>query len=315
MIGTSFDKAQDRPHTSPKDVFLHLLMVGTLYASVISFITLLFQYIQYYFPDVLDYSAPSLSFTAQSSMATLIIVFPVFLFLSHLLQKEFKAHEEKSKSRLRKWLLSFTLFVAAIVIIVDLVTLIQSFLGGELTVRFLLKNATVLFVISAVFGYYLHQLKKTKPEATRNERIFVWAVSFVAVLSIVLGFILTGSPATQRLMQFDQERIWNLQTIQSQLVFHFQQKGALPETLTNISDDISGFALPRDPETGKEYEYQKSGEFSFTLCADFKTEYIISGKIPSRPIHSFETWDHGIGHACFARTIDPDFYPVREKIL
>jgi len=301
-----------KSRTSPKDVFVHLLMIGTLYASVISFIALWFQYINYYFPDVLDY-AGALPGAARSAMATLIIVFPVFLFLSHLLQNEFKAHAEKSKSRLRKWLLSFTLFVAAIVIIVDLVTLIQSFLAGELTSRFLLKNLIVLIVTGVIFGYYLRQLRKEKSALSKRERVFVWAVSISVICSVAFGFFIVGSPATQRVVQLDQERIWNLQTLQSQIVFYYQQKGVLPETLALLRDDISGFVPPHDPESGEAYEYQKADELSFMLCADFKIENMVSSKVSSRYISSFDNWDHGVGYTCFTRTIDPELYPVRER--
>lgn len=303
-----------KPHTSPKDVFLHILMMGTLYASVISFITLLFQYINFYFPDPFDYYAPAFSNAARGAMAILIIVFPVFIFLSHLLRKEFQKHPEKIKSRLRKWLLSFTLFIATIVIIVDLVTLIRNFLEGELTIRFLLKNASVLVIISVIFGYYLKQLKKEKEYFTKNEKLFVWAVAFVVLMTIAFGFLMTGSPLTQRLIKSDEQRISHLQMIQSQIVFYFQQKGELPATLSNLEDSISGFTPPQDPETGIFYEYQKQSDTSFILCATFKAESVEYTRVAPPPIHSFDTWDHQAGYACFSRTIDPELYPIREAL-
>ena len=39
----------------PRDLFLHLLAIVTLYWSAISFTTLLWQFINYFFPDALYY--------------------------------------------------------------------------------------------------------------------------------------------------------------------------------------------------------------------------------------------------------------------
>jgi hypothetical protein len=65
---------------------------------------------------------------------------------------------------IRKWLIYFTLFAAALIIIGDLVTLLNRFLEGELTVRFLLKVLAVFFVAGSVFYYYLWDLRKHKTE-------------------------------------------------------------------------------------------------------------------------------------------------------
>jgi hypothetical protein len=60
----------------------------------------------------------------------------------------------------RKWLTYATLFIAASVLVADLSTLVFNLLGGELTMRFLLKVATVGIIAGAVFGYYLWDMRK-----------------------------------------------------------------------------------------------------------------------------------------------------------
>src|SRR3989344_2392032 len=148
----------------PRDVFLHLLAIVTLYASAISFLVLIFDYIDAFTPDPLvDQGYYNLSGIYQSirwSLASLIVVFPVYILSARFLNKTYLTDPSRSNLRIRKWLLYFTLFVAALIIIGDLVTLIYRFLGGELTIRFLLKMVTVLFVAGAVFGYYLAELKR-----------------------------------------------------------------------------------------------------------------------------------------------------------
>jgi uncharacterized membrane protein len=151
--------------TSPKDFFIHLLAIAALYASAIAFLVLIFQYINHFFPDKLEldyYSRSSIFNAIRWSIATLIIVFPVCIITNWFLNKDYLKNPEKLNLRIRKWLIYFTLFIAAVIIIGDFVALIYNFLGGELTSRFLLKVLTVFFVAASIFGYYFWDIKKHK---------------------------------------------------------------------------------------------------------------------------------------------------------
>lgn len=153
--------------TSPKDVFLHLLAIASLYTSAISFLVLIFQYINVLLPDPLEGNFYALSSAYNSirwSIASLVVVFPVYILTSWFLDKGYRKSPSKRDLGIRKWLIYFTLFAAALIIIGDLVTLIFNLLGGELTLRFLLKVATVFFVSGSVFGYYFWDLRKYKTE-------------------------------------------------------------------------------------------------------------------------------------------------------
>jgi len=154
--------------TSPKDVFMHLLAIVTLYTSAISFLVLVFQYVNVLLPDPLSpdgfYNLSSAYSKIRWSISSLIIVFPVYIFTTWHLNKSYSATPSKSNLRIRKWLIYFTLFAAALIIIGDLVTLVYNFLGGELTLRFILKVLSVFFVTISVFVYYFWELKKYKNE-------------------------------------------------------------------------------------------------------------------------------------------------------
>ncbi|MBI5732522.1 hypothetical protein HY967_00995, partial [Candidatus Jorgensenbacteria bacterium] len=102
--------------TGPRDVFFQLLSIITLYLSAISFGTLLFQYINIHFPDPSIYGYEPYRGPLRLALATLVIVFPVFLWVSRFLNKEIEKMPEKAELRTRKWLLNFTLFATAIVI-------------------------------------------------------------------------------------------------------------------------------------------------------------------------------------------------------
>src|SRR5581483_4288834 len=122
-------------------------------------INLLLDYMNVAFPDPLNlyYSAGD---SIRWSLALLIIMFPVYFWVSRFLHKDIANEPGKSEIRIRKWLLYFTLFVSALLIIGDLVALIYNFLQGEITARFILKVIFVLAVAAAVFWYYLYDLRK-----------------------------------------------------------------------------------------------------------------------------------------------------------
>ena len=153
---------------SPKDVFLHLLVIIALYASAVGLLVLLFQYVNLAFPDPAlegaTYTREGYFSSIRFSVSSLVVVFPVFLFTSWFLNKGYNRTPSKRNLKIRKWLVYFTIFAAALVIIGDLITLIYNFLGGELTVRFILKVLAVFFVAGSIFTYYFWDVRKYKTE-------------------------------------------------------------------------------------------------------------------------------------------------------
>jgi len=302
---------------TPRDVFLHLLTVITLYVSAGSFISLIFKLINTAFPDVVGGSF-DFGRSIRYSMASLIIVFPVFVWLSCVLERDIEKDGEKGNLRIRRWLLYFTLFAAGILLIGDLVALVFQFLNGELTVRFVLKVLTILIVAGAIFLYYLSALKRpTKKSALM--RLALPGASIVVLAAIVCGFVIAGSPFHARLERLDAERIGHLQTLQSQILYFWQQKSRLPKTLDELKDPISGFIPPTDPDTHAAYEYKTTGTLSFDLCATFDLAIEVSepGKpVPYREYPGMfgENWEHSVGYYCFSRAIDPELYSIKPKV-
>lgn len=314
----------------PRDVFVHLLMIAMLYASAVSFLALIFQYINAAFPDTLSNYYLGILDAIRRSEATLLIVFPVYLLLSWVIGRDFAKTPGLREFKLRKWLVYFTLFISAITIIVDLVTLIYNFLGGDLKTSFVLKVAAVLLTAAAVFGYYLWDLRRPSDTHFKIPRIAAVITATVVLASIITGFFIVGSPQSQRSRRFDGERAQHLQTLQSQIVNYWLLKGKLPDSLGALTDHISGFSAPVDPESGQAYEYRVSGKLSFELCAVFKRDGTQSGAwnpssreapvftvaYPAKPYagpSANDNWTHSAGRMCFSRTIDPEFYRPQQK--
>jgi len=303
----------------PRDVFLHLLAIVTLYWSAVSFITLCWQYINYWFPDVLNryYYSEGFSGPIRFAVASLIIVFPVFLLVSWFLNKIYTKESQVRESKIRKWLIYLTLFIAALVIIGDLIFVINTFLGGEITVRFILKALSVLVVAVIVFWYYLDDVRRDYP--SKLSRYFAIATGAIVLISVVGSFFIIGSPMNARLAQIDNQKTNDLQNIQYQIVNYWQRKGQLPKILSDLNDPISGYISPNDPETSNSYEYniKDSSNLVFELCAEFNLDSSESQITPKAvyPIYDgvSQNWEHGIGRVCFERKIDKQLYPPLQK--
>src|SRR3990167_11554767 len=212
-----------------KDFFLHIAVIVLLYAGTVALLNILFRVINVAFPQVTQYGyygSTSISFP----VATLIVVFPLFLFLANVLRKGYAADPSQKEFPVRKWLIYITLFIAGAVLAGDLVTLIYYFLDGqEMTTAFLLKILSVLVVTGCIFGYYIDDLKDRLTNARRN----IWRVvaGILVVGSIVAGFSVLGTPSSQRMLRYDSQKVSDLQSIQWQVVNYWQQKGVLPATL------------------------------------------------------------------------------------
>lgn len=290
---------------TPRDVFLYLLNIFTFYAGVVSFIALFIQYIETIFPDPLNFYYTGMADAIRRSTSILVIAVPVFLLTSWLLSKVMGSIREKREFKLRKWLIYFTLFISAITIIVDLITFVNNFLSGELSIRFFLKVIVVLLVAASVFGYYIWDLRR-RDMASRTPKKLAFIVSSVVLTSIIAGFFIIGTPSAQRERKFDEKRVSDLQILQGQIINNWVQKQILPQKLSELEDSISGFVAPLDPKTKAPYEYNVISSLSFELCATFKT----SSKDFGPALRDFfrQNWEHKAGRTCFARTIDPELY-------
>ncbi|MCX6723328.1 MAG: DUF5671 domain-containing protein [Candidatus Staskawiczbacteria bacterium] len=303
----------------PRDLFLHLLAIVTLYWSSITFVTLLWQYINYYFPDVLNYYPGAFNEPMRFAIASLIIVFPVFILDSFYLNKIYRKEAQVRESKIRKWLIYLTLFITSLIIIGDLVSVINTFLAGEIKARFILKALSILLVAIVIFWYYLDDVRHDTP--TKLAKYFASVTSIIILIAVVGAFFIVGSPVTARLIQFDQQKVSDLQNIQYQVVNYWQRKEVLPNSLSDLNDKISGYVVPVDQQTNANYEYniKDATNLSFELCATFnrqtpsdnsrQVQYVVDPSVWPPKGSLLSSWYHETGRVCFYRIIDKQLYP------
>lgn len=311
------------PKVTPKDFFLWAGAMVALYGSVISFITLLFQYISYAYPDPLSYYSYSDPFSGSMrfAMASLIVLVPVTLVIMRFIRKDIARVPEKNDLWIRRWALVLTVFIAGAAVVGDLIALINSFLGGDLTTPFLLKVVVLFLVAGAAFLHFLADLRGYWTAQPGRAQMVGYAAALAVLIAIVSGFFIMGTPGEVRMMRYDSQKVSDLQNIQWQVVNYWQQKEALPASLAELQDPISGWKSPLDSQSGEPYKYEKTGDMSFKLCATFNwavTEETYGRDMVARPAYEYgietDNWLHGEGEHCFDRTIDPDRYPAYPKI-
>lgn len=287
--------SETKPKSAPRDVFLYLALLLSLYVSAFTFVGLMFTYIDYWMQDPL-YRSYSFASEIRWMLSVLLVVVPAFLVISWIVNRDLVKNPEHAELRVRKWVLSFTLFTSAGTAVGDLIYLIHNLLSGELTTSFVLKSLTLLAVAGSTFGYYLWDLKNPVSRMTHMKAAPGFVMS-VALVSIITGFSIVGSPGYERAQRLDEQRIYELRDLDRLIQSYYEEKSALPAHLEEINTNFSGQRLPRDPETKAPFEYKVLTQTSFELCANFKTKPAQGSWFSEND----SNWKYVPGKMCFTR--------------
>lgn len=300
----SADPNNPKPKPSAKDFFLNLGAFIALYTLVGSLLNLLFSVINEAYPKVSDYyyGNPSISWP----VATLIVVFPIFVLLMWFLEREYRTEPERQTSGIHRGLTYVTLFISGLVLAGDLITVVYYFIDGqELTTGFLLKVLVLFVVALSLFVYYISDLRqKLTPRARIAWRIFA---GVIILGSIVWGFSVIGSPRNQRLLNYDEQKVNDLVEIKYAVEEYYRDSGVLPENFEQISSSSYFYGSITDPQTQEPYEYEKTSSTTYSLCAEFNKD-ADENSFSDYGYRNNKEWAHPSGDHCFALKIDPKIY-------
>jgi hypothetical protein len=311
----------DKPRTTPKDFFLWAGAMVALYWSVIAFIFLVFNYIDYAFPNALSYLAQNpYDSGVGNEMAAIVVLFPVYVVLMWLIRRDAARDISRKEIWVRRWALILTLFLAGVSIAGDLIVLLStSFSGNELTAGFLLKTLILLLVAAGIFMHFIADFWGYWDKNLRYNRFAGAAAGLLLALTVIAGFVMFGTPWQAREYRLDAQRVADLRNVQLYILQYWQSKDALPANLTDLNDPISSSEVPTDPQSGSQYGYKITGTTSFELCADFNaSDYSATPYTQPEPANLYgvssgggisDYWGHAAGYICFDRTIDPQRYP------
>lgn len=328
------------PKSTPREFFLQLFVFTTLYVSIISLVSLLFNCIDLVYPrDGMD--LPSYLDSIRYNTAFLMIMFPVYCGVTFLVIKEDFQYPQKKQFKSRRFLVALTLFMAGLVSISTVAYTLYYFLQGEAGIPSVLKSITIIVISSWLFYYYYWDLKqnwKLLPLCVASSLLII-----LVIVSIGYGFSLTGSPWKAKSIKEDNAKVRVLKNLQDRIVQFWMTKKQFPETLAELglrqSDKID-LTIPGTTQAlivGTPLDiqgtrvYKKTGELSFQLCATFKyplsssdqTQYIstsvetpkfagfipMAGGVAGSPSgNEFleynpknDIWDHPAGAFCFSR--------------
>lgn len=289
IAGEGLEMAVPTPagSSAARDTCLYLLSFTTLYITVWSVIFLLFVFLDYLYPDATD-TADIRGVVAgvRYAIAAVLVSFPVFAFLTVFQERAVLKDPESQNLPVRRWLTYLTLFLAAAATLGNVITLLFCFLNGDLTTRFVLKAVVLLVITEIVLTYYAPSFRAAAQPllAPRSRRALAGVAAMIVVAAVGLGFFLSGSPASVRLVRLDEKRIDDLKAIHrvvQQMATTRDDKtgkvkltGALPKTIDEIIEyTYTKQGIPKldliDPQTCEPYVYVVTGGKEYELTATF----------------------------------------------
>jgi len=292
----------DNKHNA-KYVFYYLLSLAALIFMAISFGMVLFSIIDKIIPDILNNYSGVIDSRLKFAISALFISIPVFYLISALIHKGLRKGELEKDSAIRRWLTYFIILVSSLIILGVFVGIINNFLSGELTSRFILKALTMLLIAGASFSFYFYDIKRNNPEKPdKVVRIFFGATLIMVVAVFVAAWFFMESPQVARARRLDQALIQNFYNIESAVNSYYERKESLPEDLSGLLEDKRSYlslSSLSDPETGAAIVYNKISAEEFELCAEFRTSSFDNSLEGNRYISINEnSKEHDVGYQC-----------------
>lgn len=267
-----------------RDAFFYLLAFVTLGIWSVALVWLADAIVDRMLPSALKGLQDSSYFREEiaGQLASLIIAFPIFLFVSSRIVRDARLRPESLESGVRKWLTYIALVIAAITLVGDGVWFLRTFLVGDLTLRFVFKALALAIIAGGIFSYYLSTMRADGTHS--HDRSFGIAATVAVVACLILGFLGIGSPYYERQLAFDLRRENDLRDLRYQVQDYWTKHKTLPPKLTH----------PIDQETNKPYEYLKGKGPHYQLCATFDTPSSTSDDAAGNWTH------HASGTQCFS---------------
>lgn len=273
-----------RSYGSAREAFLYIVYFSLLGLIAGNTGGLAFSFIDHQLTDRLATDPYAGAFAATGmrwSVASLLVGFPIFLFLGARLAAKKRQDPERRRSRVHAWLTYITLIFAAGALIGDLVAVVFQFLNGELGARFIAKAGVVGVISAAILWNYSRDVERHSSRADLAGRALAILAILVVGALVAWAFSIVRSPYSARLQMADEQRLNGLIEATRLVDCHFTYAGALPESLEQMGPYLSDRAqrlpvadgcanlTPTDPMTGVSYAYRVIDKDSYEICATF----------------------------------------------
>jgi hypothetical protein len=284
-----------------KYAFYYLLSLVALVFTALSVGMVVFSIINKTIADAIINYSGSYDSQLKFAISALFIAAPIFYVISRLINQGLRRGELDKDSGIRRWLTYFILLVSFLIILGVFIGVINNFLSGELTTRFILKALTVLIISGAVFSYYLYDVKRDAAAAKDKVVLIFTGVSVVLVLAaFIAAWFFVESPATARARLLDQALVSNIYSLESAVNNFYVKTQALPDNLTAVA--ASGVYLDsrllNDPDSQEPIAYHKLGDRTFEFCATFRLDSAMNGDRNYPVVYPGDNKNHRAGYQC-----------------
>lgn len=292
-----------------KFTFFYLLSLICLIFTSASVLIIAFELIDKFIqapvgPVSGEFSGEAVKFAISSIFAAA----PVFYVVNVMIQKGLYKGELESGSGIRRWLTYLILFISSVFIIGWMIGIMNSFLNGEITLKFIFKALASLILASAIFGFYFYDIRRTETVGKKDKtiKIFFYASMAAVVILFFAAFFIIESPASVNKRRIDEEIIRSFQGIDQCIHKYYKDNGELPPDLPTVREGCPFIVIHelKDPETGDMFGYNIKGEKKFELCADFRTSN--KDKDHTRRYGISQMYEHDSGYQCLEGKINTE---------
>lgn len=228
-----------------------------------------------------------------------------FFVTTRLIYKSLVNGNLDKDSAVRRWLTYFVLLVSAVVMIVWLITTINSYLNGELTLKAILKTITVLAIAASIFSYYLYDIKR---EVVTDKKDKIVLSYFYATLVVVIGvfiwsLFIVESPTATRNRIMDNNVLNNFDTINNAINDYYYKYKKLPDDLEMLKDTQAYLTNSnlQDPATKVRFDYKIKSGNEYELCATFKASN--KNQTDMSYVYLKDRWPHDAGYQCLSQKV------------
>ncbi|MCF7843790.1 DUF5671 domain-containing protein [Candidatus Gracilibacteria bacterium] len=253
--------------TKALDVFVYVGIAISLVWSVVNLLQIVFAAIDRKFVDILNTSryVDMYSSDVRFAIASLVVMFPLYLGLSWYVSKDIAKFLYKRDLLIRKVVVYLTLFVTVCTLVGTLVTLIYTYLGGEISIRFELKALAVFVLALSLFSYYLYSLRRDYTKKSYIPLVASIVTTLVVLASIVWSVGIIGTPSEMRAKRIDSTRLSDISRIQQEILNRLNMTEKMPADLSELNNAFQGYAVPTDPVTKVAYGYNVTQQPTFKM--------------------------------------------------
>jgi hypothetical protein len=301
---------ENNSNNAAKYAFFYMLSLVALIFTALSSGMIIFQIINKTITDVIsNYSGNYSIETLKFGISALIIAAPIFFFTMSRIYKSLYEGLLAKESEIRKWLTYLVLFVSSVVMIGWLIGTINSFLDGDLTLKFILKSITAIGISASIFTFFLYDIKRENVKGNKDNvvRAYFYGSLVFVIAVFIASLFFVESPSATRDRKIDQQIINNFSSLDYAINDYYNEFEKMPVSLLELKEE-SGHILRdediRDPESKELFEYKITGQTSFELCANFRTSN--KDENDARYRYMPENNLHDSGYQCLERKIKSD---------